>query len=564
MSANSKHIPLAEYPRPQLVRESYLSLNGLWNYKILNKKGKARKEGKILVPFSLESELSQVNTILLPKETLIYQKEVDLSQFLNKDKIILHFDKVDQYCELYLSNKLALKHNNGYLPFSIDVKPFLKDYDNKIQIELRVKDDSNKSLNAKGKQRLNRGGIFYTPQSGIYMPVWLEGVNKNYIQNIHIRPDIDNSIVRLIVSSNADYLKVKLEDKIYEIPSNKEVSLKIVNLSLWSPENPHLYSLEISSDDDVVSSYFAMRKFSLIVDKDGITRLALNNKPYFIKGVLDQGYWSKSLLTPSSDDDYISDIKSIKEMGFNTSRKHLKIESLRWYYHCDRLGLIVWQDFVNGGGDSSIVKHFIFSHLFPHLKDNKRLFFKRRDKENRLEAENEFYETIKYLYNTPSIGLWTIFNEGWGQFDSRRIYQNCLAIDDTRLYDHASGWYDQNSGDVKSLHVYFKRVKMPKLEKERAIILSECGGYSLKIANHFFSKKEFGYAKMKNSDELLAYYSKLVERDVIDNIPKGLSAFIYTQLSDVEDELNGLLSYDRCVRKLDFKAIKEINDKIHF
>ena len=557
-------IPLIEYPRPQLVRDSYQSLNGYWSYQIFDRHNRLKKEGRILVPFSPEAKLSEVNATLLPKETLIYSKEVDVSSFLNNDHIIIHFDKVDQECELYINSVFAIRHNNGYLPFECDIKPFIKDNEHVISIELRVKDNSNKSKKAKGKQRLNRGGIFYTSQSGIYMPVWIEGVNKNYIQQLKITPDIDNSIVFIKVTSLAKKVNVTIEGKTTDIETNKQIAISINKLNLWSPENPYLYDLKVSSDDDEISSYFAMRKFSLVMDENHITRLALNNKPYFMKGILDQGYWPDSLLTPSKDQDYIDDILAIKSMGFNVSRKHIKIESLRWYYHCDRLGLIVWQDFINGGGDSSIVKHFVLSKLFPHLNDKNHLFFKRTNRANRKEAEKEFYDIIEYLYNVPSVGLWTIFNEGWGQFDSKRIYKNCLKLDNSRLYDHASGWYDQRISDVKSLHTYFKRVKMPKLEMNRAIILSECGGYSLKTEGHYYSNKEFGYAKMNNSDELLKSYAELVELDVIANIQKGLSAFIYTQLSDVEDELNGFLTYDRKVNKLPLEKIKKINDTIKF
>ena len=558
------NIPLSEYPRPQLVRDSYLSLNGYWSYRIFDKKNKLRKQGKILVPFSPECKLSGVESQLMPKETLIYNLEVDISDFIKYDHILLHFDKVDQLSELYINNNHVLDHTNGYLPFECDVKPYLKKDSSIISIELRVKDDSNISGRAKGKQRLSRGGIFYTAQSGIYMPVWIEGVNKNYIQKLKIKPDIDRKILNLTVFSIAKTVNVTIENVTKEISTNKEVSIAINDLKLWSPESPYLYDLKISSDDDIITSYFAMRKFSLIKDSNNIMRLALNNKPYFFKGVLDQGYWEESLLTPPNDEAYIKDIMAIKDMGFNVTRKHIKVENLRFYYHCDRLGLVVWQDFINGGGDSSISKHFIFSKLVPHLSDDQYWFFHRRNKKIRIESENEFYELINYLFNVPSIGLWTIFNEGWGQFDSERIYKECLKIDNTRIYDHASGWYDQNISDVKSLHVYFKRVKMPKIEPNRAIILSECGGYSLRIPNHYYSKKEFGYKKMHNSDELLKYYSDLVDIDVINNIPKGLSAFIYTELSDVEDELNGFLTYDRKVNKIPFEKIKEINDKIKY
>lgn len=558
-------IPLSEYPRPQLRRDSYLSLNGYWNYQIINRKGEIRRKGKILVPFSPECELSGVNEILLPEELLIYEKEFDFSMFNGFDKIILHFDKVDQTCNLFINGNFILFNDNGYLPFEVDIKPFIKDI-NKTLIKLEVKDESDTSYHLRGKQKIHRGGIFYTPQSGIYMPVWIEGVNKNYIQKLKIRPDIDTNSLFLSVFSNAKTVEVNIENEIYNLETNKEINLKIKNVKLWDVDSPYLYDLKIKSDDDVIHSYFAMRKFGLIKDQHGFTRLALNNKPIFMKGVLDQGYYYKSLLTPSCDQDYIDDILSIKEMGFNVSRKHIKIESLRWYYHADRLGLIVWQDFVNGGGKINLVKNFIFEKICPHKKDTKYSFFNRKDSVGRKQNEIIFYKTIEFLYNCPCIGLWTIFNEGWGQFDSKRIYKQCLEIDSSRIYDHASGWFDQQISDVKSLHVYFKRVKMPNYKKvgNRAIILSECGGYSLKIEGHYFSKKQFGYKKMKNSDELLKYYEILVKKDVISNIAKGLSAFIYTELSDVEDEINGFITYDRKVRKVPFEKIKQINDNIHF
>lgn len=556
-------LPLSEYPRPQLKRDSYLSLNGYWDYQIITAQNKLKREGKILVPFSPESKLSEVNEILLPNETLIYKRSIDISSFENFRHILLHFEKVDQICALYINDIKAIENNNGYLPFEVDIKPFIKDY-KEVNIRLEVKDFTDASYQLRGKQKLKRGGIFYTPSSGIYMPVWLEGVNENYIQKIKITPDIDKEIVNLIIYSKSENVEISLEGENLIVATNKLVSIKIKNLKLWTPETPYLYQFQVKSNDDVVSSYFAMRKFSILKDKKGISRLALNNKPLFMKGVLDQGYYMDSLLTPSKDEDYINDILAIKKMGFNVSRKHIKIESLRWYYYCDKLGLIVWQDFINGGGKVNLVKNFIFEKLNPHLSDKHYGFFNRKNKEGREQNEKIFYQIIEYLYNCPCIALWTIFNEGWGQFDSKRIYQNCLKIDNTRIYDHASGWFDQCISDVKSLHIYFKRVKMPKLNKvnNRSIILSECGGYSLKIDNHTFSNKEFGYKKMKNKEEFLSYYSSLVKEDIIDNIQKGLSAFIYTQLTDVEDELNGFITYDRKVNKVSFEEIKEINDKI--
>ena len=285
-----------------------------------------------------------------------------------------------------------------------------------------------------------------------------------------------------------------------------------------------------------------------------------------MKGVLDQGYWKESLLTPKSDQDYINDIKFVKRMGFNVTRKHIKIESLRFYYHCDRLGLIVWQDFVNGGSEYKFNTISVPLVTGIHSKDNNYKAFAREDEEARIQTINEFKDTLNLLYNVPSIGLWTIFNEGWGQFDAVKAYEECKKIDDTRIYDHASGWHDQGVSDTKSLHVYFKRAKMPneKQTKDRAIILSECGGYSLKIEGHTFTDKFFGYKKLKSAEELISEYKTFIEKDVLCNIEKGLSAFIYTELSDVEDELNGFITFDRQVEKVDTNIIKEINDKVHF
>ena len=353
-------------------------------------------------------------------------------------------------------------------------------------------------------------------------------------------------------------------NKEYKITSNRYYEFKVSEYTLWTPETPVLYPFEVFTTNDHVKSYFAMRKFSTITDSKGIKRLALNNKPLFMKGVLDQGYYKEGFLTPSSDQDYINDIKFVKKLGFNVTRKHIKIESMRFYYHCDRLGLIVWQDFVNGGSNYkfSTISTPLVTGI--HSKDNNYKKFAREDEEGRKMATQEAIDTIKLLFNVPSIALWTIFNEGWGQFNSEKLYNECLKIDNTRIYDHASGWHDQGISDVKSLHVYFKRVNMPskKDTKDRAIILSECGGYSLQISGHTFNDKFFGYKKLKSSDELIKEYKNFINKDIIPNIDKGLSAFIYTELSDVEDELNGFITYDRKVEKVDAEKIKEINDLV--
>ncbi len=556
---NQNNRPLPEYPRPQLVRDSYMSLNGSWEYAIREDDSIPDKfDGKIIVPFSPETKLSGVNRIIKPNEWLFYRVFFGLNSSFVKDKVILHFTAVDQIADVYLNGHHLGTHVGGYLPFEFDIKPYLEKGNILV---VKVKDYSDTSFYSRGKQRINRGGIWYTPQSGIYMPVWLESVSNDYIQNIIIKPDIDNFIIKLKIISDSPEAELNILDKNIKIKTNEEVSVKVDNPILWSPENPHLYNFKVKTKNDEVSSYFAMRKVSLM-EHNGHIVIALNNKPYFMKGVLDQGYYQDGLYTPSSYDDYVKDIKLVKDLGFNTIRKHIKIEPLRWYYECDKIGMLVWQDFVNGG------EQYKFSTIaFPlitgiHHNDHNYKKFARLNEEGRKQAIEEFKQTIKYLYNVPSIVLWTIFNEGWGQYDSKEIYEELNKLDDTRLFDHASGWHDQGISDVKSLHVYFKKVKLPK-ESNRSIILSEFGGYVLPIKDHM-QKGKPTYRSYKSETDWLKAYEKLINRDVINNIPKGLSATIYTQLSDVEDELNGFVTFDRKVVKVEPSKIKEINDKIHY
>ena len=555
-------LPLSEYPRPDLVRDSYLSLNGLWECAIRdNKEIPPIFEDKITVPFSPETKLSGLNKTVGPKDWLFYKKHFSLDNSFIKDKVILHFMAVDQIADVYLNGQYLGHHEGGYLSFEFEIKQYLKE-DNELIVV--VKDYTDTSYYSRGKQRIKRGGIWYTPQSGIYYPVWLESVSNDYIQNIKIIPNIDEEKVSIKVISDAKKAKIKLLNKEYIIPTNKFSSLKVNNPHLWSPEDPYLYDLEISTTGDLVKSYFAMRKVSL-TKQNGHKVIALNNKPYFMKGVLDQGYYKDGLYTPSSIEEYEKDLKLIKDLGFNTVRKHIKIEMPYWYYLCDKMGLLVWQDFINGGSQYKLPTIVLPLITNIHHKDTHHLMFSRTNKEGREEAKKEFEEIIKYLFNHPSIVLWTIFNEGWGQFDSKQVYEELIKLDGTRLFDHASGWHDQGVSDVKSMHVYFKKVDMPKKKaiKDRAVVLSEFGGLVLPIEGHDRKGKRT-YKSFKSSEEWLEAYRKMIERDVINNIPKGLSASIYTQLSDVEDELNGFITFDREVVKVDTKVIKEINDKIRF
>ena len=556
--------PLSEYPRPQFKRDSYICLNGYWEYAIRTIESIPDVfDGQILVPYSPETEKSGVNKTVTPKDYLFYRLRYEIPQDFIKDKVILHFGAVDQIAELFINGNFVMKHVGGFLPFSCDIKPYLED--NKLEIILRVQDTTNSSYHSSGKQSLNPGGIWYKPQSGIYMPVWMESVKLGYIEKIKITPDIDKNIVKLQFISDEKTAKVELNGEIYDVKANEENIINVMWVKLWTPENPYLYNFKIYNSVDKVESYFAMRKVSLTKNKKGQFVIALNNEECFMKGVLDQGYYQDGLLTPNSDEDYINDINLIKSLGFNVSRKHIKIESLRWYYHCDRLGLLVWQDFVNGCTKYDFWLNQVPLFVRYKISDQKYKKFFRENEEGRKETYQEFLDTIDLLYNSPCIVLWTIFNEAWGQFDAKEIYEKLKEVDNTRLYDHASGWHDQGSSDVKSMHIYKWKVKVPSTRKikNRAYVCSECGAYILDKRLKEAKKKEgFIYLLFNNKEDFQKEYVRFITQEIIPAKRAGMSAFIYTQLSDVEEEMNGFVTYDRKEIKVDVGKIKEINDKI--
>ena len=557
-------VPLSEYPRPQFKRDSYICLNGLWEYAIRGTESIPEVyDGQILVPYSPEVEKSGINKIVNPDDYLFYRLKYQIPKDFIKDKVILHFGAVDQITEVFINGEFAIKHIGGFLPFSLDIKPFLKD--NNVEIVLRVVDTTNASYHSSGKQSLKPEGIWYKQQSGIYMPVWMESVKEGYIEKLKITPDIDNNSVNIQFTSSLKEAKLVLDNKEIVVKANQDNIIKIDNPTLWSPENPYLYNFVISNEVDRVESYFALRKVSLIKNEKGKLVIALNNKEYFMKGVLDQGYYQDGLLTPNSDKDYINDIMLVKNLGFNVSRKHIKIESLRWYYHCDRLGLLVWQDFVNGCTKYDFWLNQVPLFVRYKINDHKYKRFFRENEEGRKEAYQEFLETIDLLYNSPCIVLWTIFNEAWGQFDAKEIYEKLKVIDPTRLYDHASGWHDQGSSDVKSMHIYKWKVKVPSKHKikNRAFVCSECGAYILDKRLKEAKKKEgFIYLLFNNKEDFQKEYERFVKEEIVPAKNNGMSAFIYTQLSDVEEEMNGFVSYDRKEIKVDIPKIKELNDLI--
>lgn len=546
--------PLQEYPRPQLVRESYMNLNGLWDFEISkSSKLPVNYSLNILVPYCVESVLSGVNKLVEEDDYLYYRKIVEFDKKFIKDKVLLHIDAVDQIAKVYVNNHLAAESHNGYLPLIVDIKPYLNDMKNEIVIQ--VKDELNLDY-PYGKQRKKRGGMWYTPVSGIWQSVWIESVSNDYIENLTITPNIDNNSVTIVVKTAAEdvTLKVFEDDKvIYKHKDNNHIfDIKLENIKLWSPENPFLYNIEISTKHDEVKSYFAMRKFS-VNDK----HILLNNKPIFIHGLLDQGYFPDGIYTPASYEAYKDDVLSMKELGFNCLRKHIKVEPMMFYYYCDVYGMIVLQDMVNNGPYS-----FMIDTAMPTVGLSKVANKLKSTNSNRKQIFKEAcIDTINYLYNVPSIGYITIFNEGWGQHDSDEYYELVKSLDNTRIIDSTSGWFKEKLSDVESLHVYFKKIKLKPSNKP--IIVSEFGGYAYKEENHIFNeKKDYGYRKFNDKEELDKAIFNLYKNDVVDNIKNGLTGSIYTQVSDVEDEINGLLTYDRKVCKVKKETMLSIKNLI--
>ena len=431
---------------------------------------------------------------------------------------------------------------------------------------MRVQDDSDTSYHTRGKQTLKRGGMFYTAQSGIWQSVWYEWVPKNYVKSYRITPDYDHACVKIELVSADKFkdIEITLDDAnvLNEVRTTEtnggtvtEIVVRFVEgqFQAWSPETPHLYYFTLRAGDDVIRSYFAMRSFTIEKDEKGIPRFCLNHKPYFLHGILDQGYWPDGLLTAPSDEAFVFDIELVKKLGFNMIRKHIKIEPLRWYYHCDRLGVIVWQDMVNGGTTYNMPWVCYMPTALPFLgkkiKDNAYHMFSRKSEEGRKLWEKECMDTIEHLYNVPSLATWVPFNEAWGQFDAARIALDVKAKDPTRTVDHASGWFDQGEGDFNSVHNYFRALRVEKDDK-RAFVISEYGGYACHIQGHSSVERVFGYKKYESLEELSMAYHKLMEKQVKPLVEAGLSGAVYTQVSDIEEEVNGLVTYDRKVIKI--------------
>lgn len=577
-----------EYPRPQFERDDWKNLNGLWEYSIQKNNSTAPKryQGKILVPYSFESALSGVGKEINPQDRMWYRRYFNLPNLWHTKRVILNFEAVDYHCSVWVNDAWVGSHKGGFDRFSFDISPYLKT-GGKQKIVIAVEDETNFSSQPRGKQQINASGIYYTPVSGIWQTVWLEAVSpEGHLQEVKTITDIDSGSVTLLPLGNTAMVAgYKVMADIYfdgqkvasgETQPDSPMTITIENPHLWSPDTPHLYDVKMSLMNpagkiiDRVNSYFGMRKISLGNHK-GVKYLFLNNKPLFHYGTLDQGWWPDGLLTPPSDQAMRYDIEMTKAMGFNMIRKHVKIEPDRWYYHCDQLGIMVWQDMPSY---NRLALKTAEEMEKTNRKDNiykalERIHHEDEDLNRRsadaAQFEWELRRMIDIHYNAPSIVMWVPFNEGWGQFDTCRIADMVKQLDPHRLVNPTSGWTLRPCGDVYDIHTYQVDLTVAPLTLDRASVVGEFGGIGYPIKEHLWNPemRNWGYQTYYSSEELLKNYIYKFEQIVSMKEKNGLSAAVYTQTTDVEGEINGLMTYDREIVKMPAETLKALHAKLY-